>query len=205
VSENTQPVSGSPARRRINWPVLVGGAAVLLPLVAILASGFGKDPHYIPVATVGKPAADFALQDLDGNTVKLSELRGHPVVLNFWSTWCGPCKMEFPVLQTQPPLYPDVKFVGAIYSDDPNAVRRWFSNPRLRLPYPQLIDPEGRTALDFGVSGVPETYFINGDGMIVHKHVAPIDPDTLRACIELARAKQPEPQLVAACDPEGAR
>jgi len=192
------------SERKVNWPMLVGGTVIIASLLAVLNGGFGKDPHYIPLATVGTVATDFTLQDLDGKAVHLADLRGHPVVINFWSTWCGPCKQEFPVLQTQPKNYPDVTFLGAIYSDDPNAVRRWFANPRLRLPYQQLVDPEGRTALDFGVTGVPETYFINPDGVIVHKHIAPINPTTLRACIELARKSGTaiDPTLLARCDPD---
>jgi cytochrome c biogenesis protein CcmG, thiol:disulfide interchange protein DsbE len=194
----------------VNWPILVGGAAIVIPLVVVLASGFGKDPHYIPEATVWDKATEFNLQDLNGNTVRLSDYRGRPVVLNFWSTWCGPCKIEHPVLQREPRNYPDVAFLGAIYSDDPDAARRFLARPRMDLPYPQLVDAQGRVALDFGVSGVPETYFINPNGVIVHKHVAPIDPPTLAACVELARqpAEKPEQvdaKLLAACDPESVR
>ncbi|MEQ1565484.1 MAG: TlpA disulfide reductase family protein [Myxococcota bacterium] len=192
--------------RGVNWTILLGGLIVVLPLVVVLYSGFGKDPHYIPIATVGKQAHDFDLPDLDGNPIRLSDYRGRPVVLNFWSTWCGPCKFEHPVLQNEPKNYPDVAFLGAIYSDDTNAVRRFLANPRMRLPYPQIVDEQGRMALDYGVSGVPETYFINPDGRIVHKHVAPISPATLAACVALARQRgDVDPKLLAACDPESAR
>lgn len=186
----------------VKWPILAMGAAVVVPLLLILASGFGKDPHFIPYETVGDRAADFALSDLDGKVWKMSELEGRPVVLNFWSTWCGPCKIEHPVLQSEPRKYPDVVFLGALYSDEASAARRFLGQARMALPYSSLLDPAGTLALDYGVSGVPETYFVNVDGIIVHKHVAPIDRNTLRACIELARHGGPcDPQLVAACDP----
>ncbi|MEQ1503533.1 MAG: redoxin domain-containing protein [Myxococcota bacterium] len=184
---------------KVNWPILIVGAVIVIPLLALLWQAFGKDPHYIPTATVGKPAADFALTDLDGKSWTLTELRGRPVVINFWSTWCGPCKFEHPVLQREPKRYPDVAFLGALYSDDPAAARRFLGAPGKALPYPSLVDPEGRMALDYGVSGVPETYFIDTTGKIVHKHIAPIDPQTLNACIEVARGKR-EPALLAACD-----
>jgi cytochrome c biogenesis protein CcmG/thiol:disulfide interchange protein DsbE len=194
------------SRSTVKWPILAAGAVVIVPLLLVLASGFGNDPHYIPTATVGKPAADFTLSDLDGKVWKLSELRGKPVVLNFWSTWCGPCKQEHPVLQREPRKYPDVVFLGALYSDEPAAARRFLSAPRMALPYPSLLDPEGTLALDYGVSGVPETYFVSVDGNVVHKHIAPLDPRTLQACVELARhSGPPDPGLVAACDPKRAR
>lgn len=187
---------------RVKWPLLVGGAAVVIPLVWVLASGFGVDPHYIPTATVGKEAASFSLVDLTGRAWDSASLRGKVVVLNFWSTWCGPCKYEHPVLQREPPNYPDVVFLGALYSDDADAARRFLGRAGMALPYPTLHDPDGKLALDFGVSGVPETYFINRAGKIVHKHIAPIDPRTLRACIDLARADTPDASALAACAPE---
>ncbi|MEZ4240268.1 MAG: redoxin domain-containing protein [Myxococcota bacterium] len=200
----------SSSQTKVKWPILVGGLAVVGALVLVLASGFGIDPKYIPTATVGHEAATFRLKDLQGNVIDFESLRGRPVVLNFWSTWCGPCKMEHPVLQNEPQHYPDVTFLGALYSDEADAARRFLASSRggrpLALPYPTLVDPDGRLALDYGVSGVPETYFINRDGRIVHKHIAPIDPPTLLACIELARAQgEVAPQAVAACDPERAR
>jgi cytochrome c biogenesis protein CcmG, thiol:disulfide interchange protein DsbE len=198
------------SKPKVKWPILAIGVAIVAPLVMVLASGFGNDPHYIPTATVGKPAAPFVAQDLNGNTVSSEELRGKVVVLNFWSTWCGPCKFEHPVLQREPQRYPDVVFLGALYDDDPEMARRFLASaPGGRpqaLPYPTVADPDGRMAIDYGVSGVPETYFINRDGRIVHKHVAPIDPRTLQACIELARVSgEVSPQMLAACDPEKAR
>lgn len=198
------------SQTKVKWPILAIGIAIIAPLVMVLASGFGNDPHYIPTATVGKAAASFKMKDLNGNVVDFEQLRGKVVVLNFWSTWCGPCKYEHPVFQREPANYPDVVFLGALYSDEPEVARRYLASAPggrpMALPYPTLADPDGRLALDYGVSGVPETYFINRDGRIVHKHVAPIDPRLLRACIELARVTgEVSPEMVAACDPEKAR
>ncbi len=192
------------SRSTVKWPIVAAGAAVIVPLLLILASGFGKETHYVPDATVGDPVPDFVLTDLDGTVWKMSDLVGTPLVMNFWSTWCGPCKYEHPVLQSEPRRYPEVKFFGILYSDEPQAARRYLAKPRMALPYPSLLDPDGVLALDYGVSGVPETYFVNRQGIIVHKHVAPIDPRTLAACIALAKyeGEEPDRQLVAACDPK---
>ena len=197
---------------KVKWPILAIGLAIIVPLVVVLGASFGNNPHYIPSATVGKLAAPFDLFDLDGKRHTLEELRGKVIVLNFWSTWCLPCKIEHPVLQNEPSRYPDVAFLGALYSDTPAKAKMFLATPSPRdpqrrprtLPYPTLVDPESRLAIDYGVSGVPETYFINREGRIVHKHVAPIDPVVLMGCIEVARVTgEISPAMMAKCDGGG--
>jgi cytochrome c biogenesis protein CcmG/thiol:disulfide interchange protein DsbE len=177
------------SRSRVNVWVLVVGLLITAPFVYVLASGFGKDPHAVPSVLEGKPAPDFSLVDMDGNPVALSSLAGSPVVLNFWSTWCQPCKIEHPLLQQAPAVFPDVKFYGIIYADQTPAVRRFLDQSGQR--YPHLVDPGGRTALDYGVAGVPETFFIDRYGQIVAKHVGPLSPDSLRYAVDLTRASAP--------------
>ena len=146
-------------------------------LVAMLASGFGHDPRAVPKALQGRAAPTFTLQTTDGEAVSLAELRGKPVVINFWSTWCLPCKQEHPLLLAAPAEYPDVVFLGVVYADDPAKVRPWLqSNGQT---YAQLLDPGGRTAIDYGVAGVPETYFVDVNGRVVHKESGPISAPLL--------------------------
>lgn len=168
---------------RVNWLILVGGVGAMLTFVAVMLIGFGQDPRALDTEVMqGEPAPDFVLTGLDGETVRLSELRGRPVVLNFWSTWCQPCKIEHPLLQRAPELYPEVAFVGVLYQDDPVAARSYLA--RAPVGYPQLVDPAGKVAIAYGVTGVPETFFISPSGEIAHKVASALTPSDLDATLE---------------------
>jgi len=170
---------------RVNVPVLVGGLAIIGLFVALMIVGFAQDPRRLDTRVMeGSAAPDFALTTLTGESVRLSDLRGKRVVLNFWSTWCQPCKQEHPLLQQAPDLYPDVAFLGVLYQDDPTAARRYLD--RQPVAYPQLVDPGGKAAIAFGVTGVPETFFIAPDGTIEHKVARALTPRDLALNLELA-------------------
>ncbi len=166
----------------MNWKVLAVGAALVIPLIWILASGFGHDPRAIPTTTIGSPAADFALVSLEGDKVRLSELRGRPVVLNFWSTWCGPCVHEHPLLQAAAQQRTDIAFLGVLYGDDADKARAYLA--RAGSAYPTLVDDSQRVVVDYGVAGVPETFFIDSNGVIVHKVSGGISGGQLAAALE---------------------
>jgi cytochrome c biogenesis protein CcmG, thiol:disulfide interchange protein DsbE len=172
--------------RRVNWAILGPGIALVAILVAILASGFGNDPHAVPSMLEGRGAPQFTTQTLDDAKVDLASLRGSPVVLNFWSTWCQPCRLEHPYLQAAARAFPDVKFFGVLYSDDPAKARRYLQQND--SAYPILLDPGGRMAIDYGVTGVPETFFIDKEGRIRHKFNGPLPPDVLQTYITELRA-----------------
>ncbi|MFT4627067.1 MAG: cytochrome c biogenesis protein CcmG/thiol:disulfide interchange protein DsbE [Myxococcota bacterium] len=177
----------SASRPKINVWVLALGLALVLPLVALLASGFGTNPMAIRSQLVDRSAPDFQLVDLEGVPVRLSELVGQPVVLNFWSTWCGPCKYEHPMLLRAASANPDVRFFGVIYQDEPSKIRRYLMQQG--TAYPHLEDPGGRVAIDYGVTGVPETYFIDRHGIVVHKQNGPLDPTILQAWLAALRSR----------------
>ena len=144
------------------------GALLTVPLFLVLASGFGNNPNEVPFMLLEKPAPDFQLETLTGERISLRELAGKPVVLNFWSTWCEPCKLEHELLQRASQHYGErVQFLGVVYEDDDEAARSYLAT-RANL-YPQLTDPGSRTALDYGISGVPESFFITPDGRVLHK------------------------------------
>ncbi len=175
------------SKPRVNAWVLVLGLLLVLPLVALLASGFGTNPNAIRSQLVEREAPDFALVDLDGTPVQLSALRGSPVVLNFWSTWCGPCKYEHPMLLQAARANPDVRFFGVIYQDETPKIRRYLALEG--SAYPHLEDPGGRVAIDYGVTGVPESFFIDRHGMVVHKQNGPLDPTVLSAWLGALRSR----------------
>ena len=168
----------------MNWKILVPGLGIVGLLVAVLAAGFGKDPREIPFTLEGRPAPDFTLTDLDGTSWTLSALRGHPVVLNYWATWCSPCVEENPALQRAAKRYTadGVMFFGVLYGDEPSRAKQYLA--RSPSVYPTLVDPEQRSLIDYAVGGVPETFFIAKDGSIARKVVGVVTLDVLVETLE---------------------
>jgi cytochrome c biogenesis protein CcmG, thiol:disulfide interchange protein DsbE len=156
----------------------VGGAlAVVAFVVFIMAKGFGNDPHAVPFLLAGKKAPDFTIKRLDNDTtVSLKDFEGKPIVINFWATWCGPCKMEHPVLDWAARTYADkAVFLGIVFEDNEVNTKAFLADNG--WSFVQLFDPKSTVAVDYGVSGVPETYFIDRQGIIVSKFAAPFtDP-----------------------------
>jgi len=158
---------------KVNTKVLVLGLVPVALLVTLFAVSFGNNPREVPSVLEGTPAPSFKLTTLQGEEVSLEALRGRPVVLNFWSTWCGPCKYEHPHLQAAARSYPGATFLGVVYSDTPDKAARYLQ--RAGTTYQHLVDPDGRAAIDYGVAGVPETFFIAPDGTIAYKAVGPVN------------------------------
>lgn len=171
-------------KSKINYPLLAGGLFLTLSLVAILGSGFGRDPHRIDTdALEGKKATIYSLESIAGGNINLADYIGKQwVVLNFWATWCLPCKQEHPELVRAAELYPDVKWLGVIYRDETHLARGELARHAARestktwwnSPFAHLIDPSGAMSVDYGVTGVPETFFINPEGVVVKKFAVPI-------------------------------
>ncbi len=154
----------------MNWKLAAVVGVLVIPVLVILAMGFGHDPHAVPFVLDNRPAPVFSLQTLDGKTVSLESLRGKPVLINFWASWCEPCKAEHQSLQAAAQAYGDrVQFLGIVYQDTPENAQGYL---RMRgNVFPQLLDPETHTAIDYGVAGVPESFFIDGQGVIRRKVV----------------------------------
>ena len=168
----------------MNWKVLSGGALIVVPLVALLAAGFGRDPKLRSEATIGKAAPGFDLEQVQGGRFDLAAYRGSPVVVNFWSTWCQPCKIEHPVLLEAAQSYgaSGVRFVAVVYQDEPDKVQRYIT--KNGSAWPTLLDPGGRTAISYGVAGVPETFFVDKNGTIVHKVAGPVSRQVMVETLE---------------------
>jgi cytochrome c biogenesis protein CcmG/thiol:disulfide interchange protein DsbE len=164
-----------PARRGLGraWRWLIPLSAV--PVLALLAYGFRLDPRNVPSPLVGKPAAPFALTTFEGQPVSLEALRGRVVVVNFWASWCYPaCYEEAPALERSWRAYRDrgVTFVGVDIQDKPEAAAKFIRD--FQLSFPNAPDPTGRVSVDYGVYGVPETFFIDRQGRIRAKHVGAV-------------------------------
>jgi cytochrome c biogenesis protein CcmG/thiol:disulfide interchange protein DsbE len=181
----------APSRSRLNRAVLGLGAVVVLPLLAILVLNLGRDPHTVRSPLIGRPAPAFSLTPVGGGpAVTLESLKGRPVVLNFWATWCVPCYQEHAALVGAARAFgAEVQFLGIVYEDDEARVKAFLA--QRGASYPSLMDAEGKAAIAYGVFGVPETYFVDPAGRITDKYVGPLDPPTIDALVGRARASGP--------------
>lgn len=170
---------GLSLRGKVNLKVWFGGLAVIAPIILFLALGFQNDPHDIRSPLVGKPAPDFVLAPYNGGaTIRLSEQRGTPSVVNFWATWCVPCKQEHRTLvAVAKRMAGQVNFFGVVYQDEPEKIGQWLASAG--DAYPQLLDVGSKAAIAFGVYGVPETYIIDKNGVITWKFTGPVDAASL--------------------------
>jgi cytochrome c biogenesis protein CcmG/thiol:disulfide interchange protein DsbE len=149
---------------------------LVLAALALLFAGYAlhHDPKVIPMALVGKPAPDVTLPSLDdGAMLRIKDVAGgEPVLVNFFASWCGPCAIEHPALMALRANH--VKIIGVDYEDvaprgSAQAAKAFLA--KLGDPYVvRLADGDGRAGIEFGVSGVPETYLISADGKVLAKY-----------------------------------
>jgi cytochrome c biogenesis protein CcmG/thiol:disulfide interchange protein DsbE len=153
----------------------------VVPVLVLLAYGFRTDPRALPSTLLGKPASPFALTTFDGQPISLDPLRGRVVVVNFWASWCIPaCYDEAPSLERAWQAYRDrgVVLIGVNIQDKEEPARRFLA--RFGHTFPNAPDPAGRVAVDYGVYGVPETFFVDRKGRIRFKHVGAVTDDLLK-------------------------
>ena len=162
---------------------------VVIAVVLLFAYGFGKDPSVVGFAMLNRKAPDFTLKIADGNrTVSLAKLRGHPVVVNFFASWCVACKQqEANLVAAAKRSHTRARFLGVVFEDG--------SGPALRFTrshggsWPDLVDPNGTTAIAYGVTGIPETFFISRTGRIVF-HTDSLAPADLRRGLRRRRRRE---------------
>jgi len=185
----------------MNWKRALIAVLVALPIIALLRYGLTRDPRAIASPLPGRqaPAFDLAvfasgdgtIAPAVGQRVRLEDLRGNVVVVNFWASWCLPCRDEHATLSETATRYAgkDVRFLGLVYNDVTANALRWLQEMGGQT-YPALLDPGTRTAIDFGVYGVPETFFIGRDGKVSSKFVGPISASVLSQRIDSLLAVQ---------------
>ena len=156
--------------------------AIVVALLGVLALGLLRPTSNPRTALEGQPAPDFKLKLLDGGELALSSFKGRPIIVNFFASWCIPCRDEAPLLN-QTALEQSGKglvIVGVAYSDKPEDTRK-FKN-EFNLGFPVLMDSDdSRASVQYGIKGVPETFFISRDGVIQSYVPGPVDADKLEA------------------------
>ncbi|MFN4141125.1 DsbE family thiol:disulfide interchange protein [Aestuariivirga sp.] len=188
--------SESQAPRRRLWLVLLP-VIVFAGLAAMFWKGLSGEPSKIPSALIGKPVPDFTLPPVEGlgvpglETAQLKQ--GKVTVVNVWASWCAPCRIEHPLLM-ELARRGDIVLAGINYKDEPENARRFLGT--LGQPFAAVgADRDGRAAVDWGVYGVPETFVVDGAGLIRFKHIGPLSPDSISGVLlpEIEKAKAPLP------------
>jgi cytochrome c biogenesis protein CcmG/thiol:disulfide interchange protein DsbE len=186
VSTETEAIA-KPERRRSRTRTI---AIVLAPLVLfalLLASGLGKDPRALPSELIGKPAPGFSLPRIDADgTISSKDLAGQVVVLNFWASWCLPCRQEHDDLEAAWSRYRErgVVVLGVLFEDTREGAMGF--RRELGGDWPMADDPGSKTAIAYGVFGVPETFVIGPDGAIAAKTTGAVTYEWLTDHIEAA-------------------
>lgn len=166
-------------------------------LLIILLSGitiaFLIIRHRPEIATIGSVAPDIELIDINKNKIKLSELRGAVVFINFWATWCEPCINELPSIEELSRLTsgnPKFKLLTILFKDDEYKAFNFMKENGYTFPI--YLNPEGSAAKNFGITGVPETFIIDKKGILRNKIIGPAEWDSPRA-LETFQALMNEP------------
>ncbi len=196
----------------MNWKRASIAALAAVPIIALFAYGFGKDPNNIPSPLPGRMAPDFSLPVFSpghppmalpvGDTVHLANLRGEVVVLNFYASWCLSCRDEHRTLSDFAKRYADkpVHFLGVLYNDRTAPALQWIQEMGGQ-EYPSVNDPDAHTAINYGLYGVPETYFIDGNGRVAYKQTGPVtDAILTREVDSLIAALPPSARMRGASD-----
>lgn len=153
--------------------------------------GLGVNSVFGRVDVESRPASDFNLELLNGGALNLSDLRGKVVLVDFWASWCPPCRQE---AQTLAQVYQEyagqpVEFVGVDIWDRREDALEYLND--YNVPYPNGIDEKGTILIDYGVTGIPEKFLIDQNGVLRQKLVGPTDPETLRQALDELLASPP--------------
>ncbi len=170
------------ARRRStsirNW-LLAGGGAIFLAAMFILMGSHSSQAQSVVPARQGVSLGDFALQDLNGTTVKLSDYAGRPVLVNSWASWCPPCRAEMPDLQAYYEAHKDQGFmILALNAGEPKSTAASFAQG-VGLTFPVLLDPNNTVLNAMGVRNFPTSILVGPDGVVKTVHIGMFTPQAL--------------------------
>lgn len=172
--------------RALRW-VGYGVAIGTVVFAVVLASRFGSDPGLVESPLIGKAAPDFDLSPLEGGrSVSLGDLKGDIVVINFFASWCLECRKEHDALVSTADAFADdgVTFVSISYQESPPDSIAWLDTAGRSDAAYYLADPGSRTAIAYGVYGIPETFFVDSEGLVVGKIIGESDAISLGGTID---------------------
>jgi len=177
----TSGAAARPPARGLPWWATT--LIITAPLVALLLFGLVRDPRARPNPLVGTPFPEFTLPAFDGGELNTAGLRGQPVLVNLWASWCVPCRDEAPLLEAIHRAYAahGLVVLGINVQDTERDAREF-----LRVfgqTFPTVRDVNGRVAVDLGMTGVPETFLVSRGGIIVRKIVGPIAPEMVNELV----------------------
>ncbi|MFC2177067.1 TlpA family protein disulfide reductase [Actinomycetota bacterium] len=167
--------------------LVIGIAAVIVG--GVFYSRFGEDPRMVDSPLIGEPLPALTLEYLEQEgSLDFADLKGQALVINFWASWCFPCRAEHPALNAASASYEDegVHFVGISYQDRRDPAVAFLDEFGRGTNYSYVMDTDSRTIIELGVFGVPETYFVDKDGIIRGRHQGAVDPAVLAENIEEA-------------------
>jgi cytochrome c biogenesis protein CcmG, thiol:disulfide interchange protein DsbE len=170
------------SQRRLS-PVWMASGAVALVVIALLSYSLVTGPS--SSLQVGEPAPEFQLTTFSGHTVRLSDLRGQVVILNFFASWCNPCREEAPDLEQTWREYEarGVQLLGIAYKDAGSKAQAFLAE--YDATYPSALDPGNRVSRAYGVTGVPETFIIDQEGILVRHVLGAVNAAQLRQEIDV--------------------
>jgi cytochrome c biogenesis protein CcmG/thiol:disulfide interchange protein DsbE len=180
------------------WRRLAITVAIIGPILALLAFGFTRDARYITSPLIAKPAAPFSVTLFDGGKLALNDLRGKAVFLNFWASWCLPCREEARELEAawQKVKERNMVFLGVALQDTDQNSRKFLKE--FNITYLNGRDETGKIGIDYGTWGIPESFFIDPQGRITYKHVGRI-----RAPLVIAKLEEATKGIVSAQEGRG--
>ena len=182
-----------PTRRRLGIALLP--IVIFAGLTLVLLKGLFGNPSMLPSVLIGKPIPEFALAAIEGSDIPgltSADLKtGEVSVVNIWASWCGPCRLEHPLLM-ELSKRTDIRLYGINNKDKAENARRFLGT--LGQPFAAIgADTDGRTTIDWGSYGVPETFIVDGKGIIRFKWIGPLSPEIKNGVFanEIEKAKLP--------------
>jgi cytochrome c biogenesis protein CcmG/thiol:disulfide interchange protein DsbE len=164
---------------KVGFVVVIAGG-----MIGLLAYGFTRDARYIQSPLVARQAPSFTLTLFDGKVVRLADFRGKAVLVNFWASWCVPCRAEAGALERAWQKYKDrgVVFLGVNIQDKEEDARAFMKE--FGITYLNGQDASGKIAVDYGVWGIPESFFIDPQGRITYKHAGELKTSTITSKLD---------------------